>query len=289
VIQELKSIPAKRIIQPNHNFNLYKGCTHGCIYCDSRSECYQIKDFTDIKYKENALQIMENELIRKRHKTILTTGSMSDPYLPIESKLQLTRGALKLILKYNFGVAVLTKSSAIERDIDLYQAINQNQKAIVCMTLTTVDDALAKKIEPDVSLPSRRLETLKKMNESGIITGVWMTPLLPFICDTEENIKSIISACHEVGVQFIIEFGIGTTMRKGSREYFYQKLDEQFPGLKQKYIKTYQDQYICNAPQHEYLRKKLIENCELYGILYKKEDIDLLMKLKSYQQLSMFE
>jgi DNA repair photolyase len=289
VTESLKSIPAKSIIQSNHNFNLYKGCTHGCIYCDSRSECYQIKDFLDIKYKENALQIMENELIRKRNKIILTTGSMSDPYLPIESKLLLTQGALKLILKYNFGVAVLTKSSDIERDIDLYKAINQNQKAIVCMTLTTIDDSLAKKIEPNVSLPSRRLETLKKMNEAGITTGVWMTPLLPFICDTEENIKRIISACHDVGVKFVIEFGIGTTMRKGSREYFYQKLDEQFPGLKHKYIKTYQDQYICNSPQHEYLRKKLIENCELYGILYKKEDIDALMKLKSYQQLSMFE
>ena len=284
----MRYITAKKIIQANNNFNLIRGCTHGCIYCDSRSVCYQVDDFENIAVKENALKLIEHELSRKRKKTMLTTGAMSDPYVHAESHLRLMEGTLKLIEKYGFGISVLTKSKMILRDINLYKKINNKYKAIVQLTITTTDDELAKIIEPNVSLPSERLNVLKAFSDEGITTGIWMTPLLPFISDTEENIKSIVKKASECGVKFIINFGIGTTMREGSRDYFYQKLDESFPGLKAKYIATYGEKYICDSPNALYLKRVFEQACIDHKILYKHQEIWDLFKYEPNHQLSLF-
>ena len=284
----MRFIEAKSMIQSNHNFNLIKGCTHGCIYCDSRSECYQIKAFENVAIKKDALLIMENELQRKRQKALLSTGGMSDPYVHLESRLLLMQNTLKLIYKYGFGISVLTKSTMILRDLALYEKINERYKSVVQLTITTTDDKLAKIIEPHVSLPSERLKALKIFAASGIITGIWMTPILPYINDTEVNIKNIVKKAAEHDVKFIVSFGMGTTMRKGSREYFYKELDKSFPGLKQKYMNTYGDRYICDSPKATPLQKVFEASCETYGLLYKQADIDDLIQYHNHKQQSLF-
>ncbi len=283
----MRYIDVKRIVQPNNNFNLYRGCTHGCIYCDSRSLCYEVGDFENIAVKKDALELMESELSRKRKKAILTTGSMSDPYVHIESGLKITEGALKLIEKYGFGVSVLTKSAMILRDIEIYKNINRRFKAIVSLTLTTTDDLLASVIEPHVSLPSERLEVLRKFSDQGITTGVWMSPILPFLEDNEKNIKAIVDKAKAAGVTYILCFGLGTTMREGSREYFYKNLDLHFPGLKEQYIKTYKNSYICPSPVADKLYKVFSAMCEELGIIYRQEEISQLFKSNN-EQLSLF-
>jgi DNA repair photolyase len=281
-------IDAKSIIQSNNNFNLTKGCNHGCIYCDSRSTCYQNGLFDQIKIKVDAIPIMDKELSKKRQKTILTTGGMNDPYISMPESLELTRNALKTIYKHGFGVSILTKSDQILRDLPLIKDINHRYKAIVQMTVTTTDDALAAKIEPNVTRPSKRFACLKEFSKIGIKTGLWMTPLLPFITDTEENIKDIIKQAHEAGVSFIVMYGIGTTMREGSREYFYNRLDKLFPGMKHRYIYHYKDEYICDSPKALDLQKVFEEACEEYGILYKSEEIEEKILCKPFEQLSLF-
>jgi len=284
----MEEISAKKIIQPHGNFNLYRGCMYHCIYCDSRSVVYQNHDFDRVKLKKDALKLIEQTLISRRKKQVLTTGAMSDPYPPQEQQTKMMRETLKLIKKYHFGISVLTKSSSIERDFDIYKTIHQHQPAIIQLTITTTDDALANIIEPQASLPSARLKTLKKASDEGLITGIWMTPILPFINDTEENIVAIVKAAKTHGVTFIRQFGIGTTMREGSREYFYKQLDQQFKGLKHRYQKTYQDKYICLSLKHKKLLKVFKETCEAEGILYKDEDINALFKTKRPVQQSLF-
>jgi len=264
----------KTILSPKNGMNLYRGCTHGCIYCDSRSECYQMKhDFKDIEVKRNAPQILESQLARKREPCMIGTGAMCDPYIHIEEELQVTRKCLELIEKYGFGLTILTKSALILRDIDILSRINAKTKCIVQMTMTTFDENLCKTIEPGVSTTAERFAVLEKMRDAGIPTVVWLTPILPFINDSEENLRGLLDYCVKADIRGVLSFGFGTTMRAGSREYFYRKLDENFPGIKQKYIAEFGDNYECPSPNNALLNGILREVCEKHNILYRTDDV----------------
>ena len=264
----------KTILSAKNGLNLFRGCTHGCIYCDSRSECYQINhNFEDIEVKANALEIFERELQRRRTPCMIGTGAMTDPYIQLEPRLKITRGALELIDKYEFGVAIQTKSSRILRDLDLLKSINQKTKAVVEMTLTTYDEKLCKILEPHVSTTKERFETLLKFKEASVPTVVWLSPILPFINDSEENLRGILDYCIQAGVKGILCFGFGVTMRAGNREYFYQQLDRHFPGMKKKYIYAFGENYVCNSPNNDQLMEIFIETCQKHGILWKTDEV----------------
>ena len=220
----------KGILSPKNGMNLYRGCSHGCIYCDSRSKCYQMEHaFEDIEVKENALELLESALRRKRKRCMIGTGAMTDPYIPLETELEYTRKALTLIEKYGFGVALQTKSDRVLRDLDILKKINGKTKAVVQMTLTTADESLCRLIEPNVSTTKERFEALKALRDNGIPTVVWLCPILPYINDTAENITAILDMCVEAEVRGVICFGMGLTLREGNREYFYSQLDKHFP------------------------------------------------------------
>ena len=262
--------------------NLYRGCTHGCIYCDSRSNCYQMNhEFEDIEVKENAIELLENTLRRKRKHCIIGTGSMSDPYMPLEAQLEYTRKALLLIEKYGFGATLITKSDRVLRDLDILKRINQKTKAVVQMTLTTADEALCKLVEPNVSTTKQRFEALEILRENNIPTVVWLCPVLPYINDTEDNIRRILDMCVAAKVRGIICFGMGLTLREGNREYFYRQLDKSFPGLKERYIREYGNQYVINSPKSAELMRLFHRTCEQNGIMH---DNDLI-----FEYLSQFE
>ncbi len=288
VIHKMKVVNAKHIIQPNGNFNLYRGCTHGCIYCDARSLCYQIKEFEHVAVKKDAPLKVKMELSKKRKKHMLRTGGMSDPYVTIEKHTGIFRSLLQEVHSAGFGIEVLTKSNLALRDLDLYKKIHKRYRTVMAYTLTTIDDELARVIEPHVSLPSERLSALEAFHEAGIITGVWLTPVIPFITDTVDNIEAIIKACHQVGVTYIMNFGMGVTLREGNREYYYAQLDKHFKGLKSKYISVFGNQYICNSPDHILLQKTFEDLCDHYGILYKHEDINTLIHKVKHKQLTFF-
>ena len=272
----------KGILSSSNGMNLYRGCTHGCIYCDSRSKCYHMEHaFEDVEIKENAIDLLENTLKRKRLKCMLNTGSMTDPYLPLEDEFGSVRKALSLAYKYGFGFTLITKSNRVLKDLDLLKAINDKTKCIVQMTLTTYDEDLCKKIEPNVSTTKERVEALKKLNEAGIPTVVWLCPILPFINDTEENIKGILNYCIEAKVYGVICFGMGLTLREGNREYFYNQLDQSFPNIKDKYIQTYGMQYQINSPNHTTLMKLFHQLCEDNEIVHDNKII--------FEYLSEFE
>ncbi|MCI7796526.1 MAG: radical SAM protein, partial [Lachnospiraceae bacterium] len=240
----MHEVMAKELLSAQNGMNIYRGCTHGCIYCDARSTCYQMKHaFEDIEVKINAPQLLEQALRRKRKKCMIGTGAMSDPYLHLERELRLTRQCLELIDTYGYGVSIQTKSDMILRDLDLLKSINRKTKCVVQMTLTTFDENLCMILEPHVCTTTRRLEVLNILKTEGIPTIVWLTPILPFINDTEDNIRSLLEECGKAGVYGIITFGIGLTLRDGDRQYFYQKLDRHFPGMKERYIRTYGNAY----------------------------------------------
>lgn len=262
-------VKVKGILSSENGMNLYRGCQHGCIYCDSRSLCYQMNHvFEDIEVKENALELLEQALKRKRKPCMIGTGSMTDPYIPLEEELRLTRGALELIRDYGFGVSVLTKSTRVLRDLDLLAEINRRAKAVVQMTLTTHDDRLCRILEPNVSVTSERVAALKAFREAGIPTVVWLDPILPFLNDTRENITGILESCMEAGVRGILCFNMGLTLREGNREYFYARLDRHFPGLKEEYIRTYGNRYEVNSPRNRELMALFHASCEKAGILH---------------------
>ena len=257
----------------HYGMNIYRGCSHGCIYCDSRSKCYQFTHpFEDIEVKQNAPELLEQALRGKRQKSMIGTGSMSDPYMHCEEKLCLTRRCLEIINRYGFGAAVQTKSDRILRDIDLLEAIHQRSKCVVQMTLTTWDERLCGIIEPHVCNTQRRIETLEAMRARGIPTVVWLTPILPFINDTEENIRKILEACAQVQVKGIICFDMGLTLREGDREYYYAALDRYFPGLKERYVRTYGNAYEIPSPNRRELMRLFEDFCMERQILYKPED-----------------
>lgn len=264
----------KTILSPQNGMNLYRGCTHGCIYCDSRSVCYQMKHhFEDIEIKRNAPSILESQLRRKRKPCMIGTGAMGDPYIQLENELQITRQCLSLIDRYGFGLAIQTKSARILRDLDIFQSVQAKAKCVVQITLTTYDEDLCRKLEPNVSTSLERYHILKAMQEAKIPTVVWLCPILPFINDTEENLRGLLDYCIKAQVRGILCFGFGVTMREGNREYFYAKLDEHFPGLKQKYIRQFGNAYSCSSPSNNHLTNIFQAECRRHGILYKTADV----------------
>ena len=267
-------VKVKGILSAKNGMNLYRGCQHGCIYCDSRSRCYQLDHpFEDIEVKENALELLEDALKRKRRPCMIGTGAMTDPYIPLENQLLMTRKALELIEKHGFGVAIQTKSHRILRDLELLERINSRAKAVVQMTLTTCDEELCRILEPNVSTTSQRVAALKRFRDAGIPTVVWLCPILPFLNDTPENIRGIVEYCADAQVMGIINFGMGLTLREGSREYFYAQLDRHFPGLKERYIRTYGNAYELPSPRQRELLRLFREDCEKYGILHDNRQI----------------
>ena len=272
----------------DYNMNLYRGCSHGCIYCDSRSECYHIDNFDVPKGKENAISILENEL-KKYERGVVGIGSMSDTYNPQELKYEQTRSALKLISKYNFGVSIDTKSDLILRDLDLLKEINEKNNVIIKFTITTADDKLSKIIEPNVCESSKRFAAIKTLTDNGIYTGIMMNPVLPFVTDTEENIKELVKKAHESGAKFIHTY-MGMTLRDRQRDYYYKKLDERFPTIKDKYIDYYKNNYNCMTPDYKKLYKVFKEECDKYGIIYNMKDIINAYKkeIKDNEQISLF-
>ena len=283
-------VEAKGILSSKKGMNIYRGCSHGCIYCDSRSLCYNMSHlFEDIEVKINAPQLLEKALRSKRKKCMIGTGSMSDPYLPLEHKLKLTRKCLELIEQYQFGAAVLTKSDLILRDIDLISSINQQQKAVVQMTMTTFDEQLCRIIEPAVCTTSRRFEVLKELKKHNIPTVAWLTPFLPYINDSEDNLRGLLDYCGEAGVKGIICFGIGLTLREGNREYFYAALDRHFHGLSNRYRKEFGNAYEISSPNHDRLMQILNDFCSKYGVMQNRKCFEYLSELpEKYEQLSLF-
>lgn len=272
----------------DYNMNLYKGCSHRCIYCDSRSNCYHIDNFDVVRGKENALYILEQELSKRREKGVIGIGAMSDTYNPKELKYEQTRGALKLISKYGFGVSIDTKSDLILRDIDLLKEINSKNNVIIKFTITTPNDELSKIIEPNVCVSSKRLQAIRTLSDNGIFVGIMMNPVLPFITDKEEDIKMLVKLAYENGVKFIHTF-MGMTLRENQREYYFEKLDKHFIGLKEKYIKYYGDRYNCVVPNYQKLYKVFTDECNKYGILYNMNDIiKAYKKIKNNEQITLF-
>ena len=262
-------VDAKGILSANNGMNIYRGCTHGCIYCDARSNCYGMNHlFEDIEVKQNAPQLLECALKSKRKRCMIGTGSMSDPYMHCEEDLQLTRKCLEIIDKYGFGVTVHTKSARVLRDLDLLKSINKKSKAVVQMTLTTADEDLCRIIEPNVSTTAERFEVLKTLRDNGIPTVVWLCPILPFINDTKENLLTLLEMCIEADVKGIICFNMGVTLRKGDREYFYAALDKHFSGLKEKYHNKYGYSYDITSDNNKELMQLLMETCYKNGIMY---------------------
>ena len=259
----------------NYNMNIYKGCCHGCIYCDSRSKCYQILDFDRVRRKENSIETIKKELQSKRKKGVVGTGAMSDPYNPFEKEYELTREALRIVDEYRFGIGIATKSNLITRDIDILKKIQSHSPVIVKMTITTFDDKLCKKIERKVCTSEERFKAIKELSDNNIYTGVLLMPLLPFINDNEDNIKNIIRKVHECGGKFIFTYDMGVTLRNNQREYYFQQLRKIFPreNLDKKYMNTFGDVYENTSRNATYLWKIFKSECEKYNILYKMEDI----------------
>ncbi len=287
----MHEVEVKGILSQNNGMNTYRGCSHGCIYCDSRSLCYGFNhDFEDIEIKKNASELLEKALKSKRQPCMIGTGSMCDPYLHIEEEVKLTRKCLEIIDRYGFGLAILTKSDRILRDIDLIKHINDNSKAVVQMTLTTYDDELCKKLEPNVCVTSERFKVLMKCKELGIPTIVWLSPFLPFINDTLENIRGLLDYCIKAEVKGVVFWGIGVTLRDGNREYFYKKLDELFPGMKEKYIRTYGNAYEVNSPNNGYLMSIIRDECRKHNIMYNPDECFRYMREYPYknEQVSLF-
>ena len=273
----------------DYNMNLYRGCPHGCIYCDSRSNCYHIDNFDIPRGKENALLILENELSKKSDHGVVGIGSMSDTYNPQELKYEQTRGALKLLSKYNFGVSIDTKSDLILRDLDILKEINSKNNVIIKFTITTPNDELSKIIEPHVCVSSKRFKAIKTLTDNNIFAGIMMNPVLPYITDSEEDIKKVVRLAHASGAKFIQTY-MGMTLRENQRDYYYDQLDKHFKGLKDKYIKYYKERYNCPVPNYKRLYKVLTDECDKYGILYNMKDIikAYKKKVKENEQMSLF-
>ena len=283
-------IETKSILSARNGMNLYRGCQHGCIYCDSRSRCYHMDHrFEDVAVKANGIELLELALKRKRRPCMIGTGSMSDPYTPVEAELGMTRKALEVIERHGCGISLLTKSDLVLRDLDLLDRINRRSKAVVQMTLTTMDDKLCKLIEPGVCPTSRRIEVLREFQKAGIPTVVWLCPILPWLNDTEENIRGIVESCAGAGVKGIICFGMGVTLREGSREHYYTQLDRKFPGLKERTIRTYGSAYELRSAHHRELEALFHALCGKHGIWHDNDRIfRWLSQLEEPDQLSFF-
>lgn len=278
----MEFIPAKTILSGyatgnawfgnNYTMNIYKGCCHGCIYCDSRSECYRVDNFDEVRAKENALALIAHELKSKRRTGVIGTGAMSDPYNPFEKESRLTRGALELINGHRFGVSIATKSDLITRDIAVLKSIKSHSPVLIKITITTANDILCKKIEPNVAEASKRFSAIRELSENGIFTGILLMPVLPFLVDNEDSIREIIRLAYENRAKFIYPL-FGVTLRQNQREWYYKKLDEHFPGMKQRYINQFGNAYECRSPEARVLNQLFQEECDKFGILYNMKDI----------------
>lgn len=267
-------VDVKGILSAGNRMNIYRGCTHGCIYCDSRSDCYRMEHaFEDIEVKQNAPVLLEEALSRKRRRCMIGTGSMCDPYMHCEEKLCSMRSCLEIIDRYGFGASVMTKSARVLRDMDLFRSIHVKAKAVIQMTLTTADEELCRIVEPNVSTTLERYAALKEFQKCGIPTVVWLTPILPYINDTPENLQGILSYCFDAGVRGILNFGFGVTLRRGNREYFYSKLDEHFPGMSEKYRKRFGDAYDCPSDRTPELWRIFERECRAHGVMYTPGEI----------------
>jgi len=265
IVQSVK--PTDGYISRDYNMNIYRGCCHGCIYCDSRSDCYQIENFSRVRAKKDAVALIGKELSQKRKKGLIGTGSMSDPYNPFEERWRLTRGALEAVARYGFGIDVITKSPLITRDLELFSAILQNAPAAAHITITTADDGLAGKLEPNVAPSSARFAAMEKLSAAGVHTGVMMTPCLPWLTDTPENIAAIVERAADCGARHAVFFP-GMTLRSGDREYYYAALDRLFPGLRARYETAFGDAYECASPKAEALWEVFVSACEKRGLLW---------------------
>lgn len=284
-------VNVKGILSAQNGMNLYRGCTHGCIYCDSRSKCYGFThDFEDIEVKQNAPELLEKALRSKKKKCMIGTGAMCDPYMHCEEKLQMTRKCLEIIERYEYGVAIQTKSNRILRDLDLLKRIHEKAKCVVQMTLTTYDEDLCKILEPNVCTTKERVQVLKILRENGIPTIVWLSPVLPFINDTKENIEGILDDCIEADVYGIICFGMGLTLREGNREYFYRALDKKFPGMKEKYHERYGYSYELPSERSQELMKLFRDKCHENHIVCDLEECFRYLHEfpERYEQLTLF-
>lgn len=289
----IKEIQAKTILSHSkapdpwfgirYTMNLYRGCQHQCIYCDSRSDCYRIENFNDTLVKVNALELLKRELASKRIKGVVGTGSMNDPYAPVEKQYQLTRGALVLLVEFGFPVHVLTKSKLVVRDADLISQIARDTQALVSFTITTCDDGLGKKLEPGAALVSARLQAMDILSQQGIQVGVLLMPVLPFIEDNWENIRTIVEQAHAHGAKYILA-AFGMTQRKGSQEYYLRQLDRLFPGVKQKHLRTFGNRYKCAANGAQELSDQFKALCAQKGIALK---VPLYQPAEKTRQLSL--
>lgn len=294
----MEFIPAQTIISGycednswfgnNYNMNIYKGCNHGCIYCDSRSECYHVDNFDEVRAKENALGLMYCDIKSKRKTGVIGTGAMSDPYNPFEKDYKLTRGALELINRYRFGVSIATKSSLVTRDIDILKEIKSHSPVLIKITVTSCDDKLCRKLEPNAPVSSERFAAIRRLSDSGIFAGILMMPVLPFIEDNEENISGIIRLARQNGAKFIYP-AFGMTLRQNQRDWYYMKLDKLFPGMKEKYIRQFGESYQCHSPNADRLKCIFKQECQNLGLLYRMKDIINAYKKGYYdRQLTLF-
>lgn len=266
-------VDAKTALTAHNGLNIYRGCAHGCVYCDSRSACYQFTHrFEDIEVKSNMPELLEALLQKKRKKIVISTGSMSDPYQPCERELKLTRRFLEVVDQYGFGASVITKSDLVLRDIDLFQSINQKAKSVLQMSLTIADERLSRMLEPNVCTTARRYEVLKAFQARSIPTVVWMTPILPFLTDTEQNMRTVLDYCFDAGVKGIVCWNAGMTLRTGDREYYYRALDRHFPGLSDRYRRQYGDAYEVNSPDNVRLMQLFHTECEKRGVLHDPDE-----------------
>lgn len=267
------------------NMNLYRGCSHGCIYCDSRSACYQIPDFDIVRPKANAIELLEREMRSKRNTGVITMGSMSDAYNPLEEKLQLTRQALELIRKHRFGAAYTTKSALCARDADLMADISKYAPVCARLTVTCADDDLCRKIEPHVAVTSQRFSALRTLAEHGVFAGVWLNPVLPFLTDTGDNIRRIVQLTADHGGRFVVCF-FSMTLRTGNREYYFDALERDFPGIRDRYLKTYGNAYEIPSPHVDVLYQELQNACTRYGLHWRFGDLNREMFSKMPTQTS---
>lgn len=267
-------VDAKGILSAQNGMNLYRGCVHGCIYCDSRSRCYRIDHpFENVEVKRNALELLDAALRKKRRRGMLSTGAMTDPYIPEEEIFGLTRGAIQLALRHGFGFTLQTKSTRVLRDLPLLHELNARTRCVVQMTLTTSDEALCRRIEPNVSATLERARALQTLADAGIPTVAWLTPILPFINDTPENLLAVLRLLKDAGVRGVIFFGAGLTLREGSREYFYAQLDRLFPGLKERYARTYGLRYEIPSPDNDRLCRLFHDFCESNNLMHDNDQI----------------
>ena len=300
VAMPIETFSAKRLLLPlrgmeanffaaDYNMNLYRGCNHGCIYCDTRSECYQIDRFDTVRCKENCIAMLETELRQKKQAAVISMGAASDPYNAFEAPLCITRQALELLKRYHFGVGIPTKGDLIARDADLLAAIGKSAPVRIAFSITTADDSLSRLIEPHAPISSARFAALEALAGAGVFAGVWINPMLPFLTDSAENLQTLLRRTAECGGRFAM-CHFGMTLRTGNREYFFAALDRnpRFAGVKQQYASSFGLDYMCPSPDAEALESLFRAECQRLGLLYRFEDINRAMRDKCPRQMTMF-